>query len=175
MTSRHSVGLSPSVIPPSVYAESSLHRHQRVPLGNNKTSQKKSYLTIMVASQLLSTIWVALLPTLIMMSLPTSLCTQRLRDTKTRYNITFSKLASPNPRLKDAPLLTWKHYRDEYLDACLALDGRGHHNRFSTCSGCPQSNPSFRCRDCFRLTLYCKACIVHRHHNEPLHFLEVLP
>ena len=109
-------------------------------------------------------------------TLPTSLCTQRLRDTKIQYDcvIFASNLAVSNPYLKDVPLLTWKQYRDEYLDACLTLDGRGRHYKCSTCAICQKSNPTFRCHDCFGLSLYCKACILNHHRNEPLHFLEVL-
>lgn len=83
------------------------------------------------------------------------------------------KSTSSDPNLKDAPLLTWKQYRDKYLDACLVLDGRGRHHQCCTSSGCQQSNPTFRCRDCFGLALYCKACIIDHHRNGPLHFLEV--
>src|SRR5260221_6498591 len=119
-------------------------------------------------------IWMVLLLALI--TLPTSLYTQRLRDTKIRYDnaITASKLGLSDPHFKDVPLLTWKLYRDKYLDACLMLDGRGQHHQHSTCSGCQKSNPTFRCCDCFGLSLYCKSCIANRHRNEPLHFLEVL-
>ena len=118
--------------------------------------------------------WITLL--LRSITLPTSLCAQRLRDTKIQYDcvIFASNLAVSNPYLKDAPLLTWKQYRDEYLDACLTLDGRGRHYKCSTCAICQKSNPTFRCRDCFGLSLYCKACILNHHRNEPLHFLEVL-
>lgn len=105
-----------------------------------------------------------------------SLCAPRLRDTKIRYENT---IPSSNPAisdrcLKDAPLLTWKQYRDKYIDACLTLDGRGRNNRCCTGSKCQRSDPTFRCRDCFGLALYCKACIINHHRNEPLHILEVL-
>ena len=106
---------------------------------------------------------------LALITLPTSLYTQRLRDTKIWYDnaITASKLELSDPHLKDAPLLTWKLYRDSYLDACLMLNGRGQHHQHSTCSGsgCQQPNPTFCCCDCFGLSLYCKSCIANRVHH----------
>lgn len=70
-------------------------------------------------------IWAALLLT--STALPTFLYAQRLRDTKIWYDYpnTASKFTTSNLRFKDTPLLTWKKYRDEYLDACLMLEGRG--------------------------------------------------
>ena len=65
-------------------------------------------------------------------------------------------------------------YRDQYLDACLALDGRGRHHAICTTSECQEPNPTFRCQDCFSNVLYCKRCIVHHHHSEPLHIIEVI-
>ncbi|KAF8222307.1 hypothetical protein L208DRAFT_1077656, partial [Tricholoma matsutake] len=54
-------------------------------------------------------------------------------------------------------LMMWKKYRQEYLDACLILDGHG---------------ATFRCQDCFGYRLYCKACIIECHHDQLLHILE---
>ena len=75
--------------------------------------------------------------------------------------------------LEDAPLVTWKQYRQEYLDACLILDGRGRRNGHCASAPCQRSGPSFRCRDCFGNRLFCKACIVEHHRDQPLHILEV--
>jgi len=75
--------------------------------------------------------------------------------------------------LQDAPLVTWKQYRNEYLDACIMLEGRG---RYSACCagwGCNESNAIFRCCDCFGLALYCQTCILRRHDDQPLHIIEV--
>jgi hypothetical protein len=41
-----------------------------------------------------------------------------------RISSTMTTNASDIP-LEDAPLVTWKQYRQEYLDTCLILDGRG--------------------------------------------------
>lgn len=75
--------------------------------------------------------------------------------------------------LKDAPLVTWKQYQQEYLDVCLMLDGRGRHNGYCTSALCQWPGPIFHCGDCFGYGLYCKACIIEGHHTEPLHIIEV--
>ena len=75
--------------------------------------------------------------------------------------------------LEDAPLVTWKKYRQEYLDTCLILDGCGRHNGHCASATCQRSGATFRCRDCFGYRLYCKACIIACHHDQPLHILEV--
>jgi len=69
------------------------------------------------------TLWMA--PLLTLIAPPTSLYAQRPRDTRIRYDksITALKSALSDLCLKDVPLLTWKQYRDEYLDACLMLEG----------------------------------------------------
>lgn len=69
------------------------------------------------------------------------------------------------------PLATWIHYRDEYLDANIALKGRG--RRANQCAGCEMESPSYRCRDCHGLRMYCRGCILQKHVSEPLHVLEV--
>jgi hypothetical protein len=38
--------------------------------------------------------------------------------------------------LKDAPLVTWKKYWQEYLDTCLILDGHGQHNSHCVSATC---------------------------------------
>lgn len=164
--------LSPWAIPLRVYARSSLSRNQAV-LWNSKASQRKRSL-IMTSPWLWMT---RTTPLLMSTTLPTSLCAQRLRDIRIRYDsaIIASDLAVSNPHFKDVPLLTWKQYRNEYLDACLTLNGRGRHDKCSTCPKCQKANPTFRCQDCFGFALYCKTCISDHHRNEPLHFLEVRP
>jgi hypothetical protein len=72
---------------------------------------------------------------------------------------------------QDVPLDTWKKYRDEYLDECMVLEGRG--KFFHTCAGCKQASPQYRCRDCMHGALWCKDCIVVRHDQSPLHRIEV--
>ena len=167
-----SIGFQPWPIPLSMYTRFLPSWHQAVLMWNSKTSQKKHYLTM--SSLWLWMIWMALLLTLV--TLPTSLCMQRLRDTKIQYDNIIPSLNSAvsNPCLKDAPLLTWKQYWDKYIDACLTFDGQRQHDRYSTGSKCQRSNLTFCCCDWFGLVLYCKACIINYHCNEPLHFLEVL-
>ena len=74
---------------------------------------------------------------------------------------------------KDAPLMTWVKHRQEYLDACLILDGRG---RFASCCAninCLAASPMHRCRDCFGQRLYCQTCILGLHQSLPLHRIQV--
>jgi hypothetical protein len=91
--------------------------------------------------------------------------------------------------LQDTPLLTWKEYRGNYLDACLELEGRGRFFRVNTractnascaallptASGTMDSNltRTFRCLDCFGHGMYCQQCIVSLHMLNPLHHIEV--
>ena len=72
----------------------------------------------------------------------------------------------------DAPLTTWVKYRDEYLDECMTLEGRGPF--FKYCSGCRAELPSYRCKDCMVGPLWCKECLLQRHDQSPLHNVEVL-
>ena len=52
-------------------------------------------------------------------------CTKAKRYQNSVHQCHHRNSASCDPPPKDAPLLTWKRYQDEYLDACLMLDGRG--------------------------------------------------
>lgn len=82
------------------------------------------------------------------------------------YRYAFAKQCQ-----QDIPLDTWKKYRDEYLDECMVLEGRG---KFShACVGCKQASPQYRCRDCMHGALWCQDCIVVRHDQSPLHRIEV--
>ncbi|KAF8225912.1 hypothetical protein L208DRAFT_1304421, partial [Tricholoma matsutake] len=69
-------------------------------------------------------------------------------------------------------LLTWKQYQQEYLDTCLILDGCSRHNGYCMSASCRQSGPTFHCGDCFGYSLYCKACIIKCHCDQPLHIIE---
>ena len=70
--------------------------------------------------------------------------------------------------------MTWaQEFRGPYLDALLALDGRGRHPMKCTNISCPEENPMFRCRDCYGKWMYCEACILHQHRTSPLHWIEV--
>ncbi|KAJ7772152.1 hypothetical protein B0H14DRAFT_2539080 [Mycena olivaceomarginata] len=65
----------------------------------------------------------------------------------------------------DYPMLTWAAHQDEYLDEMLRLEGRGYAAIYSTCGGCQQPNPIFRCaqQTCYGPSLFCQRCIVERH------------
>lgn len=74
--------------------------------------------------------------------------------------------------LKDIPLKTWADdFRDEYLDACMMLEGHGSH--FQPCMGCQYPMPQYWCKDCTLGPLWCKDCLVERHGQSPLHLVEV--
>lgn len=52
----------------------------------------------------------------------------------------------------------------------MGLDGRG---RFqSSCAGCREPSPAYRCKDCTHGPLWCKKCIVKNHRQSPLHIVE---
>ena len=65
----------------------------------------------------------------------------RVRVKAKRYqnSVCISSTMTTNPSdisLEDAPLVTWKQYRQEYLDACLILDGHGRHNGHCASAPC---------------------------------------
>ncbi|KAF8503805.1 hypothetical protein F5888DRAFT_1606584, partial [Russula emetica] len=66
-------------------------------------------------------------------------------------------------------LKTWVKYRDNYLDECMRLEGRGSFH--STCTGCQTAIPRYRCKDCTMGPLWCQACLVERHDQSPLHIM----
>lgn len=72
---------------------------------------------------------------------------------------------------KDNPLQTWLSHRDEYLDECIRLEGRG--SFASRCAGCSSSFPAYRCNDCTHGALWCQKCLVVRHAHSPLHTVQV--
>ena len=74
-------------------------------------------------------------------------------------------------QLQDVPLKTWAKCRDDYLDECMALEGRGAF--YSSCAGCRAPMPQYRCKDCMSGPLWCKTCLVERHDQSPLHIVEV--
>jgi hypothetical protein len=53
----------------------------------------------------------------------------------------------------------------------MSLEGRG---RFAKkCMGCRTPFPTYRCKDCMHGALFCKNCLLVRHHQVPLHNVEV--
>ncbi|KAJ6452203.1 hypothetical protein C8R45DRAFT_1057032 [Mycena sanguinolenta] len=71
----------------------------------------------------------------------------------------------------DHPIKTWIPERDNYLDGLLQLKGRGAWWS-NGCAVCKHPNPAWRCEDCFGNRLLCGACVVEKHRDEPLHFLQ---
>lgn len=63
-------------------------------------------------------------------------------------------------------------YRDHYLDALLRHEGRGRYVK-QGCSSCRNVTANYRCQDCHGGRLWCQACIIWEHRDEPLHKLEV--
>ncbi|KAJ7191676.1 hypothetical protein B0H12DRAFT_1039760, partial [Mycena haematopus] len=66
---------------------------------------------------------------------------------------------------------TWIPERDNYLDSLIQLKGRGAWWS-NGCVACKHPNPTWRCEDCYGNRLLCGACVVEKHRDEPLHFLQ---
>ena len=70
--------------------------------------------------------------------------------------------------------MTWSQaFQDQYVDALLSAESRGHHLDRCDNISCQALNPMFRCRDCFGRWLYCQDCILQRYRTNPLHWIEV--
>ncbi|KAJ6470096.1 hypothetical protein C8R47DRAFT_989021, partial [Mycena vitilis] len=73
------------------------------------------------------------------------------------------------------PLKTWTPFKEEYLGACMELDGRGAEKNYRRCStrDC-QGVPLYRCafQACTGRRMRCKECIVSTHAELPTHFIE---
>ncbi|KAJ7715054.1 hypothetical protein B0H16DRAFT_1667163 [Mycena metata] len=52
----------------------------------------------------------------------------------------------------DYPMKTWAKHQEEYLDEMLRLEGRGYAAIYSTCLGCGNADPTFRCMQQIKLT-----------------------
>lgn len=72
-------------------------------------------------------------------------------------------------------MLTWVKHQDKYLDEFLRLEGRGDKSVYSTCGGCSERDPLFRCEHqaCFGCGMFCQRCIVLRHQVLPTHWVQV--
>ncbi|KAJ7315117.1 hypothetical protein DFH08DRAFT_715859 [Mycena albidolilacea] len=66
-------------------------------------------------------------------------------------------------------------FRDRFLDELLRLEGRGDHRHQTRCGNCDvvAAEAPYRCKDCFSDALFCKACLVRMHRDNPLHRVEV--
>ncbi|KAG1884716.1 hypothetical protein F4604DRAFT_1878684 [Suillus subluteus] len=81
-----------------------------------------------------------------------------------------------NRHLGDHPLLTWMEEQDHFLLELVRMEGHGDFTLQETCrgsAGCPNA-PKFRCEDCLGNELYCKACTVERHIENPTHRIGVV-
>ncbi|KAF8192329.1 hypothetical protein K438DRAFT_1970135 [Mycena galopus ATCC 62051] len=74
----------------------------------------------------------------------------------------------------DPSLSQWRAKRDTYLSVLLRRNGTGEDGRSDTalCPGCRTRVAEFRCRDRFGDIMYCNACTVSRHLENPLHRIE---
>jgi hypothetical protein len=77
--------------------------------------------------------------------------------------------------IQDLPFQTWVGHRDEYLDEMLRLEGRGDREIYSTCGGCGEANPAYRCENqaCYGTEMFCRHCVVLRHQVLPTHWIQV--
>ncbi|KAJ7699783.1 hypothetical protein B0H14DRAFT_3100193 [Mycena olivaceomarginata] len=68
----------------------------------------------------------------------------------------------------------WRDRRAVFLDELLRTEGRGYHRQQTRCATCATdvAKAIFRCRDCFTDALFCKACLVSIHRDNPLHRVE---
>ncbi|TFK61703.1 hypothetical protein BDN72DRAFT_746198, partial [Pluteus cervinus] len=72
----------------------------------------------------------------------------------------------------DHPLLVFKGERDRFLTEFVRLDGRGGRTD-NLCIACKVHPAAFQCQDCFSKDLFCSGCMVFRHQENPLHWIEV--
>ncbi|KAJ7028789.1 hypothetical protein C8F04DRAFT_1265542 [Mycena alexandri] len=77
--------------------------------------------------------------------------------------------AGPKPiKPSDKSLSDWQSKVDVFTSEYVRLLGRGGAN-IESCPGCGEAAPKIRCRDCHGGALYCEACSVARHAENPLH------
>lgn len=62
----------------------------------------------------------------------------------------------------------WLPLRASYLDEMLRHDGLGDGDT-QACARCNSSDAIFKCINCLFDQLYCSACMVERHLDNPLH------
>ncbi|KAJ7734861.1 hypothetical protein B0H16DRAFT_1664965 [Mycena metata] len=65
----------------------------------------------------------------------------------------------------------YENSRDQYADALIQREGRGPWWS-EGCAGCDTPSPTWRCEDCFGNRMLCRACVMQRHRDEPLHILQ---
>ncbi|KAG2029921.1 hypothetical protein BDR03DRAFT_987446 [Suillus americanus] len=76
--------------------------------------------------------------------------------------------------LEDYPLLTWMEEWDHFLLELIHMEGHGDFTVQETCQGSAGCTNAleFRCEDCLGTELYCKACTVEGHIENPTHRIE---
>ncbi|KAJ6458733.1 hypothetical protein C8R45DRAFT_1109846 [Mycena sanguinolenta] len=74
----------------------------------------------------------------------------------------------------DPSLSQCRAKRDAYITALLRRDGTGEDGLSAAplCPCCDATAPEFRCRDFFGDVMYCCACILEKHKENPLHRVE---
>jgi hypothetical protein len=70
---------------------------------------------------------------------------------------------------------TFVPLRDEFGAEFTRLDGRGYYKDAWTCPGlnCGTTHARFRCEECGCDALFCASCLVARHLDQPLHYIQV--
>lgn len=69
------------------------------------------------------------------------------------------------------PIAHWAEELDNYLDALMELEGRGHFQ--GEYASCGKARPAYHCKDCTHGALWCKGCLVLKHRLNLLHIIEV--
>lgn len=72
------------------------------------------------------------------------------------------------PAPQDKSLSDWRSKVDLFASEYIRLHGRRRVD-IDCCPGCGSAAPKIRCRDCHGGALYCEACCVVRHAENPLH------
>ncbi|KAG1758110.1 hypothetical protein EDD22DRAFT_957204 [Suillus occidentalis] len=88
----------------------------------------------------------------------------------TYENFLKESTVGPKKRLRPTSL----NKCEKYILELIRLKGCGDYASRETCLGHSEcmSEPVYRCQDYFGTELYCQACIINRHHENPLHRIE---
>ncbi|KAJ6591797.1 hypothetical protein DFH09DRAFT_1306514 [Mycena vulgaris] len=89
-------------------------------------------------------------------------------------NVKTKKKKAPRNDETDHPILAFIPQRNDFLDGLLRHEGRGPWwTKGCMGVGCLALQAEYRCEDCFGGWLFCRACIVERHRDEPLHIVQI--
>lgn len=75
--------------------------------------------------------------------------------------------------LQQTALQQWLQFRQEYLDCMMEHEARGHDYVCTQCGPVLETDPIFRCRDCFGGATHCTKCIINQHRRLPFHNIQV--